>query len=212
MCTGPPRPPVARSERMVLEAAEIGQQRFERPGVPGDLGPCIVVRGVAAHVRHPVDARGAAQHPAARPIERPAAELRFGVRRVGPYQARMREELGDPGRHRDPRVAIGGSRLEQEHATSRVGGQAVGEHAARGAASDDDEIRLDRRLHDDRFDRAVKLSAGDDVAPLRRPAAAATSRRSPVQRSRNDRAPGECCRTSTRRERGCRPTVLRPRR
>ena len=126
----------------VLGAGEGGQHVVPAPAGVAELAPVVVVARLAAHVDHAVDRRAAAQHPAARIVERAAVEarLRLGLEApVGPGVV-LGVEVAD--RDVNPDVAVLAAGLEQADPVVRVRGQPVGEHAARRAGADDHGVEL----------------------------------------------------------------------
>ena len=123
--------------RVVLGLEEV---RAHVVPAPARHVPEVVVDRAPAHVEHRVHAAGAAQALAARQIQRAAVAVRLGLGRVVPVQAGV-ELLGEGGRDRDVRVHAAPARLQQQHARARVLRQAVGEHAAGGAGTDDHVVR-----------------------------------------------------------------------
>ena len=99
------------------------------------LGPAIEVAGVAAHPEHAVDGTAPAEHLARGPMVDGAVpgRIRFGlvtpvVLLLEPHQSR---------RYVDVRGHVVRPRFEHKDAVRPVGGQAVGQHATRGASADD---------------------------------------------------------------------------
>ena len=102
--------------------------------------PVVVIRGVAGDPDHGVDRRRAAQNLAARHVK-PAA-IHMGLRHgfEVPVEARRGDGLGHASRHRDERVAPGGSGLEQQHPAGGIAREALGHGAACAAGADDDDV------------------------------------------------------------------------
>ena len=73
-------------------------------------------------------------------LERPAAEACLRLRPKAPVGARIAHAIEIADGNAYPDVVVLAAGLEQEHAGLRIGGQTIGEHAAGGAAADDDEI------------------------------------------------------------------------
>src|SRR5439155_25721633 len=122
-----------------LGLLEERQAVFPRPAAIAELGPMVVILGLAADVDEAIDRAGAAEHAAAR-IDDFALLIRLGLEPPG--QGRMVEHLHKAGRDVDQRVPVAPARLDQQHLGVRILGQPVGEHAAGRAGADDDEIRL----------------------------------------------------------------------
>ena len=131
---------IAFAEEMVLVLLEERQHVVPAPAGEAELAPVVVVAGLAAHVDHGVDRRRAADHLAARIVQRAAVEAghRFGLEH--PVGARIadREQVTDRDVIPDPVVAAAG--FEQQHAIARIGAEPVRQHAARRARADDDVI------------------------------------------------------------------------
>ena len=137
----------------MLGAPEIGQDLLVRPALAILLErPAVVVERVAADIDHGVERRRAAQHAPARPVHDALVHvgLRLGV--VVPVVPVVHQVVHERGRHVDlpvpPRIARPG--LEQAHLVGRILAQAIGEHAPRGPAADDqvviDAVELHRCL------------------------------------------------------------------
>ena len=147
-------PVVVGAARARLGALEIGQDVGVIPAGQTALRPAIVVAGVAAHVRHAVDRRRAAEHPAARAVDAPTVHVRLGLAPVAPVVALALQRIRERRRHVQlpgPRV-VDRPRLEQQHAYVRILAQPVGEHAAGRAGADHDVIEAFGSGH------AVRLS------------------------------------------------------
>ena len=69
-----------------------------------------------------------------------ARELGLRLRLVSPVDAIEMNQLGQPRRHVDEGVPVPAARLEQQNAVVGVLAEAVGQHATRGARTDNDEI------------------------------------------------------------------------
>ena len=102
----------------------------------------VVVGRLTAHIDHGIDRGRAADHLAARIVQRAAVEafLRLGAEH--PVGARIadREQIADRDVEPDPVVAPAG--FEQQHAFARIGGEAVRQQAAGRAGADDDVVEL----------------------------------------------------------------------
>jgi hypothetical protein len=135
-------PIVVGAARARLGALEIGQDVRVVPAGQPRLRPAVVVAGVAAHVRHAVDRRRAAEHPTARTVDAPPVHVGFGLAPITPVVALVLERIRERCRHVQlpgPRV-VDRARLEQQHADVGILAQAVGEHAAGRAGADHDVI------------------------------------------------------------------------
>ena len=134
---------VGRSGEAVLHPLEVGQAVGVVPGLHARIRrPALVVERVAALEDHPVDARRAAQDPAAGVVDAPTAHRRLGLRLVAPVVEarpdRERERRGHVDEDVEAMVAAPG--LEDEDARPAVRREPVGEAGARGAAADDDDV------------------------------------------------------------------------
>ncbi len=100
----------------------------------------VVVGLLAAHIDHAVDGGAAAEHAPARIVERAAGKAFLTFRAEAPVGARIAHavEITDGNAH--PDVIVLAARLEQQHAHLGIGRQTIGQHTARGAAADDDEV------------------------------------------------------------------------
>ena len=135
--------PLVAAREAALHALEVRKAVSVVPGLhPGVGGPALEVERVAPLEDHPVDARGAAEHLAARVVDAAAVHVRLGLRLVHPVVALVADRERKRGGHVDERVEdpIAATGLEHEHARRRVLAQPVRERAARGPSADDDEI------------------------------------------------------------------------
>ncbi len=131
---------LVRAARVVFGAFVVGQHIVPSPaGIAERLPFCKIAR-LAAHVDHAVDRRAAAQHPAARVADRAPVQAGFGLGLEAPVGARVADAIQIPDRNMDPQVVVLAARFEHQHRDFRVGGQAVGQHAAGSAAADDDVV------------------------------------------------------------------------
>ena len=125
---------------VVLRLLEERQHVVEAPAFVAELAPVIVVPGVAAHVQHRVDRRGATEGLAARPIHAPVVAMRLGCGLVAPVVRRFVAQAREAGRHLQHKRVVGGARLEDQDAQPIVFGEAVGDRAAGRAGADDDVV------------------------------------------------------------------------
>ena len=90
----------------VLRAPEVGQQVGPAPAGIAELAPMVVVGGLAAHVDHAVDRRAAADHLAARVVQRAPVEARLGLGLEAPVRPRVAHgvEVADRDAEPDPVV------------------------------------------------------------------------------------------------------------
>src|SRR6266516_2157625 len=115
---------LALAEKMVLMPAEERQHVIGTPAGKPELAPMVVIGGLAAHVDHGVDGRGAAYHLAARIVEAAAVEARLRLGLEHPVRARIAdgEKIPDGDVEPDPIVLAAG--FEQQYARCRIGGEA----------------------------------------------------------------------------------------
>ena len=90
--------------------------------------------------RCPLIARGTAEHPPARRMHRAVVHAGAGFGGKIPVEARIAEGLEEPGRDLEVGVPRLPARFQQQHAPPRIGGEAVGQHAAGAARADDDVV------------------------------------------------------------------------
>jgi hypothetical protein len=129
------QPPVA------LVLAEGRQHLVPAPGVVArELGPAVVVAGLAAHVDHAVDAGAAAQGLAARIAQAPAVEALVRLGLVQPVGARVADAVQVAHGNVDPVVVVLGAGLDQQHAVAAVARKPVGQEGAGRAGADDDVV------------------------------------------------------------------------
>src|SRR5262249_48122165 len=102
--------------------------------------PMIKVAGLAADLEHAVDRGRAADHLAARMVDRSAVETGLGLRLEAPVPARIADGVAIADRHMQPDRAVGAAGLEQQDFGSWIGRQTVGEQAAGRARADDDVV------------------------------------------------------------------------
>ena len=132
---------------VVLQRPEDRQHVVPRPAAVAERGPVVPVLPLAAHVDHGVDRGRAAQHPAARVMDRAAGEIGVGLGPVAPVGARIGDGVEVADRHVDPEPVVAPARLEQQHAAVRVAGQAVGEQAAGASGAGDHVVKAAEVLH-----------------------------------------------------------------
>jgi len=130
----------ARAAAVALGLAEVGQHVAIAPALRAGARPVVVIRVLAADVDQPVDRTGAAQYAAARPDDGALARLGLGLDRKLPREARIVDRAEVPHRQPQPEVAVLAAGLQQQYAAGRVGGEAVGQHAAGRAGADDDVV------------------------------------------------------------------------
>ena len=129
-----------RRRHMVLVPEEIGQHIVPAPACQAALAPAVIVGGLAAHIDHGVDRRGAADDLAARIGQRPPAEpgLRLGLELPVGAGIADREEVADGDMEPDPVIHAAG--FEHQDPVLRIGRQPVGDDATGRARPDDDIV------------------------------------------------------------------------
>src|SRR5262249_171575 len=143
------------AELVALEARNLelgfgpGEVRRERIEIPARDSPAVEVLALAADVDQAVDGRGAAEHFAARCENAPAVQRRLGLGLVGPVDVGAREELAVAERDVNPGIGVARPGLEQQYGDLRVRGEAIREHAARGARAYDDVVKNQSTWHGD---------------------------------------------------------------
>jgi hypothetical protein len=133
----------ARAELVRLGALEVGQDLGEGPARVAEPRPLVVVAARPAAVDHAVGRARAAEHLPAREVEHAALQVLLRQRLVAPVEgARDHDREQTPGRT-DQRAPVAAARLEQEHPQRRIGAEALAQHAARRAGTDDHVVVLD---------------------------------------------------------------------
>src|SRR5665213_234701 len=127
------------AEHVMLRALEIRQHIVPGPAQIALLPPAVEIARLAAHVDHAVDRGAAAQHAAARIIERAAVESGLGLRLEAPIGARIVLGVKIADRDSYPDVIVLAAGLEQQDGDVWIGGETVGQYAA-GATRADDHI------------------------------------------------------------------------
>ena len=130
---------VGRAE-MMLGLPEPGQHIVPAPAAVAHLGPAVVIPHLAAHVDHAVDRGTAAEHPAARIVERPAVQAVLGLGPEAPVGARVALGVEIADRQPDPDIVVPAAGLEQQHPVAPVFRQPVRQHTAGRAGADDDIV------------------------------------------------------------------------
>ena len=120
-----------------LHALEVGEHICVAPAAVAELRPGVEVHALAAVVDVAVDGAGAAERLAARGEDAPAAGPLARLHAVEPVHTPVVERLDEAGRQVDVRVPVAGAGLEHEHGCGAVLAQAVGQHAAGRARTDD---------------------------------------------------------------------------
>ena len=126
---------------VALHALEDRQHVLVAPAAIAELGPVVVVLGLAADIDHAVDRARAAQHLAAGNFDAPAARALVRLRRVAPVDGGIVDHLGDADRHARPEeVRALGPGLEQQHPMGAALGQPAGDHRPGRTGTDDDVV------------------------------------------------------------------------
>ena len=110
---------------VVLRALEVGQHVVPGPAGIAELAPVVVVGRLAAHVDHAVDRRAAAQHLAARIVQRTSVQAGLGLGLEAPVGARVAHGVEIADRDVDPEVVVAAAGLQQQDAVRwgrRTGG------------------------------------------------------------------------------------------
>src|SRR5262249_44600909 len=87
-----------------------------------------------------VDGGAAAQHLAARIVDRAPAETRLDLGLEAPIRARVVHAVEIADGNMDPEIVVAPTGFEQQHADVRIRRQPVGKQTARRAAGDDDVV------------------------------------------------------------------------
>ena len=148
----------ARAEALGL--AEIGQHLGIGPAGRAAFGPAVVVQGVAADIGHAVDRGGTADHPAARAVQAPPAQMRLGLGPVGPVIAPAALGDGEGARHLQEDAAVAAAGFEQQHGRAAVLGQPAGQHTARRARADHDIVKCPTVVHPVNLPRSLLRQNG----------------------------------------------------
>jgi hypothetical protein len=149
-----PQPDVGHAERaagavivvgpalLVLGALEVGQHVLIRPADIAELTPHVEILRLSPHVEQAVDGAGAAEHAAARPGDRAAIEMGLGAGAELPGHGRVGEVAVVAGGDVDPGVAVASAGLDKSNLDAGVLAQAVGQHAACRARTDNDIVEF----------------------------------------------------------------------
>ncbi|MNE37513.1 hypothetical protein D3C80_1313670 [compost metagenome] len=131
---------VAIPAEVILHLEEQRPQLFPAPAGVAFGGPAVVVTGLAAHVDHPVDRRAAAEHLAARVLQRTAVEAGDFVGVEAPVGTRVADAIEVADGNVNPGVVVRATGFQQQDAVGRVGGKPVGQQAAGGTGADDEVV------------------------------------------------------------------------
>jgi hypothetical protein len=130
------------AQKMIVEPLEDRQHVVPAPTGEAKLPPVVVIRRLAAHRDHGIDRRTAADHLAARIVERPPIEARLLLGLEHPVRTGIADgkEIADRNMEPDPVVAPAG--FQHQHARLGICGQPVGHHATGGPCAYDDVIEV----------------------------------------------------------------------
>ncbi|MCY1428894.1 hypothetical protein D9M71_447930 [compost metagenome] len=117
---------------VIFAGLEQRQHVLPGPAIVALLGPAVIVGGLAAHVDHAVDRGTATQHLAAwiSQCATTQAGLRLGLE--APIGARVADAVEVTDGDVNPGIVVAATRLQQQHAAGRVGGQTIGQQASGG--------------------------------------------------------------------------------
>ena len=128
---------------MVLVTHEIRQTVVPGPGVlTGDLGPLVVIPGLATNVEHAVDTGTTSQGFAPGVDQRTPVKAGVRVRAEAPVGARVVDTVEIAHRNVDPVVVVPATGFDQQYPVGRICTEAVGEQAAGGAGTYHDVVEL----------------------------------------------------------------------
>ena len=131
-----------RAMRAVFHGPEIGQHVLPRPTRIAQRGPVVEIARLPAHEHHRVDAAGAAQHLAARPITLPPGQRRVGLGAVHPVDGRVVERLAVTDRRLEPEALVAAAGFQQQHGMAARRREPIGQHTAGGSGTHHNEIKL----------------------------------------------------------------------
>ncbi len=97
---------VDRAVLIVFQGKKQGQDFVPRPSPVAERGPVVPVLFLAAHVDHGVDRRAAAEHAAARIVDRAPGEVLVGLGLVAPVGARVGDGVEVADRDVDPEPVV----------------------------------------------------------------------------------------------------------
>ena len=126
---------------VVFVQFEIGQAVVPVPGrIAQQVGPVVIVAGLAAHVNHAVDAAAAAQGFAARVNQAAAIEACLRLGGETPVGARVANAVQVAHRDVDPVVIVLRAGFDQQHALAGIGAEPVGQQATGRTRTHDDVV------------------------------------------------------------------------
>ena len=123
---------------------EIGQHRGPIPPSRPQIRPDVVIRRMAAHIKHGVDGRGAPQRLAPWLKAPPPVQARLWRGVQGPVVngRAARDHGGHKGRRADEDIAAHAAGLDQADRHGGVFGQSCGQHASGRPTTADDIVKL----------------------------------------------------------------------
>ncbi len=122
--------------------AKVRQYISVAPAGEAELRPIVVVVAVAPRVDHAVDHGRSTQALAARNLDAPAVQIRFGITLEIPIQVAAHHVLGERDGHVFEEPGRRPAGLQNENLHIRILAEAVGEHATRRARADDHIIEF----------------------------------------------------------------------
>src|SRR5258708_39819815 len=125
---------------VIFKGLEYRENFIPGPPAIAEGGPVVPVLPLAAHVDRGVDRRAAAEHAAARVMDRAPGEMLVGLGLVAPVGARIGDGVEVAHRDADPEIIVLAAGFEQQDAGLRIAGQAVGGAAAGAAGGRDDLV------------------------------------------------------------------------
>src|SRR3984885_9923802 len=134
------RPVAADAARRIdapLGSFEVGAHIVPAPADIAHAPPIVEVLRHAPAIDQSVDGARAPQHLAPRPIDAPSVESRIRSGLVLPIDLGIGECAAVSDGRPDPESPIRAAGFENQHSVAPACGQPIGEHAARGARSDD---------------------------------------------------------------------------
>ena len=168
---------------LVLGLAEVGQHVGVTPARIAEIAPPVVVLVLSAYVEEAVDRGRSAEHLAARLRDPPVGGARLRLARIEPVHRGIGEVLSVSERNVYPRAAVLAARLQQEHRAASRRGKPVGQHAARGARADHDEIVRVGGIHVRKVKDELELQGGQYLRRCRIAKDAGTGIRSQPRQS-----------------------------
>ena len=118
----------------MLEPLEVRQDIGIAPTVIARSRPMVVILALAADRDQPVDRARTAERLSARPVDPAAVHSGVGLGVEAPVHASVEHGLGVTDGNVNPRIGVARPCLEQQHRMAAVGGEPIGEDAARRTA------------------------------------------------------------------------------